>query len=189
MSNAKPKSGNSIALIVCVSILAAGAGFTAALWMKQRHAAAAPTAPFELSQINLTNADGQTRNLSEWLGKLLVINFWASWCEPCREEIPTLIALQNQYGEQGLQVLGPAVEYADTGLAFAADMAINYPIFFGGPATLQMMDRMGDQLGALPFTVLIAPDGSIIDRKSGGLSPSELKNWLAPYVAALAKRQ
>jgi peroxiredoxin len=122
----------------------------------------------------LTSLDGKTLKLSDYRGKAVLLNFWATWCEPCKIEMPWFVDLQKKYGPQGLQVLGvamddaPAKDISD----FAQKMSVNYPIVIG-------KEEVGTQYGGvqyLPSTFYISRDGKIIDRVFGLVSRSEIEN-------------
>ncbi len=114
---------------------------------------------------SLETLDGKTLRLSDLRGKAVLLNFWATWCGPCKIEMPWFVDLQKQYGSQGLQIVGVAMDDAskeDIG-KFAKDMGVNYPILIG-------KESVGDQYGgvpALPESFLISRDGKIVDKIIG----------------------
>ena len=121
----------------------------------------------------LASLDGKTLRLSDYHGKAVLLNFWATWCEPCKIEMPWFVDLQKKYGPQGLQVLGvamddaPAKDIAD----FSQKMGVNYPVLIG-------KEEVGTQYGGvqfLPSTFYISRDGKIIDRVFGLVSRSEIE--------------
>jgi cytochrome c-type biogenesis protein len=114
---------------------------------------------------SLESLDGKTMRLSDFRGKAVLLNFWATWCGPCKVEMPWFVDLQNQYGSQGLQIVGVAMDYASKEdiAKFAKDMGVNYPILIGKEA-------VGDQYGgvnSLPQSFLISRDGRIVDKIVG----------------------
>jgi len=136
-------------------------------------AAAQPeTAPLDVA---FTDLDGKTHTLAEYKGKLVVVNFWATWCTPCLHEIPTLKKIQDDYGARGLQIVGPAVDDGDDVRKAAPGLAFNYPVFTGAPEDmLDAMSRFGNSQGGLPFSVVIDGEGQIIARQLGEFSGVEL---------------
>src|SRR5438132_10249326 len=121
----------------------------------------------------LKSLDGATVHLTDYHGKAVLLNFWATWCEPCKIEMPWFVDLQKKYGPQGLQVLGvamddaPAKDIAD----FSQKMGVNYPVLIG-------KEEVGTQYGGvqfLPSTFYISRDGKIIDRVFGLVSRSEIE--------------
>jgi len=123
---------------------------------------------------SLESLDGKTMRLSDFRGKAVLLNFWATWCGPCKVEMPWFVDLQNQYGSQGLQIVGVAMDDAskeDIG-KFAKDMGVNYPILIG-------KDSVADQYGGvdgLPETFLITRDGKIMDKIIGLRGKSEIED-------------
>ncbi len=110
---------------------------------------------------SLMDVSGQSRNVSEWQGKVLVINFWATWCPPCLEEIPHFIKLQDKYGDQGLQFLGIALEDVDDVMNFANKLGINYPLLVGEQEVIKLGVKLGNRIGGLPYTVILDRRGNI----------------------------
>jgi len=113
----------------------------------------------------LQTLDGKTMRLSDWRGKAVLLNFWATWCGPCKIETPWLVELQNQYGSQGLQIVGVAMDDSgkDEIAKFAREMGMNYPVLLGKEA-------VGDAYGGVPYlpeTFFIGRDGKIVDKIMG----------------------
>lgn len=130
----------------------------------------------------LASLDGKTVKLSDFRGKAVLLNFWATWCEPCKIEMPWFVELQKQYGPRGLQVLGIAMD--DSGVKeiddFAKKMNVNYPIVIG-------KESVGDQYGGIPYlpsTFYIDRDGKVIDRIFGLVSRSEIESDIQKALAS-----
>jgi thiol-disulfide isomerase/thioredoxin len=157
--------------------VAAGAalvgGVTGALVMQSRSGAA------ELLAARYPDLSGQTRRLAEWRGKALLVNFWASWCAPCREEIPLFNAAQQQHASAGLQVLGIGVDKAQNVVEFTKNVAIHYPVLVADAAGIPLMRELGNTAGGLPFTVLLDRQGRLSGRKLGAYSGPELQSAVA----------
>ena len=100
-----------------------------------------PTAAEVLQTLKLPDFDGKTQALSQWKGKVLVVNFWATWCAPCREEIPVFVGLQHELGVKGLQFVGISIDQADKTREFATTFKINYPTLIGTFDTLEEIGR------------------------------------------------
>lgn len=113
-------------------------------------------AAFELPDLN-----GDERHVSQWDGEVIVLNFWATWCKPCRDEMPMLDALQRDYGAKGLQVLGVALDEPAAARAFVEELGIGYPILVDDGRGIDLARRYGNDRGVLPFTVLIRRDGTV----------------------------
>lgn len=124
----------------------------------------------------LPDLDGKLHALSQWHGRLRLINFWATWCGPCRQEVPALVALQKQYGKQGFEVIGIATDEPGTGpvKAFAKKYEINYPLLMDNGNAADIAAHLGFQLIGLPASVLIGPDRRIIDYHLGPVDPAKL---------------
>jgi len=131
---------------------------------------------------SLMDISGQPRNVSEWQGKVLVINFWATWCPPCREEIPHFIDLQDKYGHQGLQFLGIALEDVDNVVSFANELGINYPLLVGEQEVIKLAGKFGNRIGGLPYTVILDRSGNINFIKTGPLSVSEAERVITSLL-------
>ena len=126
----------------------------------------------EVGELTMDSLDGQTLTTSALRGRVTLVNFWATWCGPCREEIPDLVALQDRYPEQ-LQVIGVSTDEGDTGkvVSFAAEWDINYPIVM---ATAEI-NREFPGVFALPTTFVIDPQGRIVQTHVGLLPPDVIE--------------
>ncbi|MEO1889709.1 MAG: TlpA disulfide reductase family protein [Cycloclasticus sp.] len=125
-------------------------------------------------EFSLPDLQGKVRNIKEWGGKFIVLNFWATWCTPCRKEIPEFIALQNEYGNSNLQFIGVAVDNAVSVDTFAMEMGINYPNLIAEMQGIDLAVQYGNTIGALPYSVIINPQKEIIFRHVGLLSPMKI---------------
>lgn len=122
--------------------------------------------------------DGKIQPLKQWQGKILVLNFWAPWCPPCRAEIPDFIKLQDQYRAQDVIFVGLALDQKDKVQAFTDEMGINYPILLGESDATELGKLAGNRLGGLPFTAIFAKNGSIVSTVSGELKREQLESTL-----------
>ncbi|AZN36892.1 TlpA family protein disulfide reductase [Iodobacter ciconiae] len=125
----------------------------------------------------LPDLQNKIQALSQWKGKPLIINFWATWCGPCREEIPEFIALQKQYAGKA-QFIGIAIDEQKDIAAFAKQYGINYPTLFGDANAMELMRKEGNQLGGLPFTAIYNAKGERIAIELGRLKKEKLENYL-----------
>jgi 3-dehydroquinate dehydratase-2 len=116
---------------------------------------------------SLDDLEGRQRSFSNWQGKTLVVNFWASWCPPCREEMPAFSRLQERYAKQGVQFVGIALDTADSVRAFAAASPVSYPLLLGGGDGAELARRFGNTGLGLPYTVVISPAGELRLRRPG----------------------
>jgi len=166
---------NPLALVVVAFVIALGLYFG---YHQARHSSASLTPRLGLSKpapdFSLESLDGKTMRLSDFRGKAVLLNFWATWCGPCKIEMPWFVDLQNEYGSQGLQIVGVAMDDASKEdiAKFAKDMGVNYPILIGKEA-------VGDQYGgvpALPETFFIGRDGKVVDKIIGLRGKAEIED-------------
>lgn len=131
-------------------------------------------------ELALRDLNGRTVRLSAYRGKVVVINFWATWCPPCRAEMPDLIRLQREYASHGLQIIGITFppENKTRVQRFARSLKVNYPIVLG---TRQIRDRFSSE-EVLPLTVVIDRDGKVNDIISGILLPEEFDQKIKPLL-------
>lgn len=126
--------------------------------------------------------DDKLQPLKQWRGKVVVLNFWAPWCPPCREEIPDFISLQDKHGERGLVFIGVALDEKSKVQAFADEMGVNYPILLGEMEAVDLARKTGNRLGGLPFTVVIDRSGRIVASEVGGLTLARLEKIVLPLL-------
>ncbi len=150
-----------------------------------------PDAPGEgaavLVRTELPDLAGKPTTLAAWQGKVRVVNFWATWCTPCRKEIPGLIEVQRKLAANGVQVVGIAVDQADKVQAYAKEMGIDYPILVAGMGGADLSRKVGNRTGALPFTVVLDRAGKAVNSHLGIITAEELEKILAPLLAEGAK--
>jgi len=120
-------------------------------------------------EFSLPDIEGEQHKLSDWDGKVLIINFWATWCPPCRKETPMFVALQEQYGEQGLQFIGVAIDEKDNVIDFADTYGVNYPMLLGDLEAINISKQYGNRFGTLPYTVIVDRQGKITFIQRGEL--------------------
>ncbi|HET9032124.1 MAG TPA: TlpA disulfide reductase family protein [Dokdonella sp.] len=136
-----------------------------------------------IGEIRLPDRDGKSRQLSEWSGKLVVLNFWASWCGPCREEMPMLDAMRARYASRHVEVIGVAAEPATDALGFLKQNPVAYPILINAPEDpLDVSLHFGNTQSVLPYTALISRDGRLLATRMGNFSEQALKEWINPYL-------
>ncbi len=123
----------------------------------------------------LSDLHGVPRPISDWSGQPILINFWATWCAPCRREMPLLQKLHEESGNDGLQVIGIAIDRAPDVSAFTMETGITYPILVGQEDAIEVTDGFGLDFLGLPFTVLVDQDGQILKIQLGELHADDLK--------------
>ena len=170
-------SGRVLA-VLAVTALAAGAGAYLYRSRVTAPAVAAPEPPpmvlaATLPDISLADRNGEMRSFNHWQGRSLIVNFWATWCAPCRREIPLLEKLQREHSADGFQVIGVAVDFRDKVLAYAAEMKIDYPLLIGEQEAMDAAAAFGVEVVGLPFTVFSDGQGRIIAAHMGELTSAE----------------
>jgi len=129
-------------------------------------------------EFSLPDLEGRLRQVSEWDGKVLVVNFWATWCPPCRKEMPAFIALQEKYAAQGLQFIGIALDETDKVQDFVDTLGVEYPILVGGKQAERVSVAYGNRFGALPYTVIIDKNKNIINMHRGELTQAQAEQQI-----------
>ena len=124
------------------------------------------------------NEKGQQQNLAQYAGKTVVLNFWATWCEPCREEMPELSQLHEEYKDKSLVVLGVAIDDVATIDEFLKETKVSYPLFAAEMQGMEIAANLGNNKGVLPYTVIIKTDGSVAKTYFGRVTKSLLEETL-----------
>lgn len=141
--------------------------------------ATAAAAPERLPDFSLNDVWGQPRAISEWAGQPLLINFWATWCAPCRREMPLLQALHNERAITGIQVVGIAIDRQPDVQAYITEAGISYPILSGEADAIAVSDLFGLAGLGLPFSVLVDSAGNVLTVHIGELLPEQLRTMVA----------
>jgi len=170
----------NILLFVLVAAIAAGVG----MYTSHKQTQTAPQTPEAKAVANLfaqtmPDVAGKPQALSQWKGKPLIINFWATWCAPCVEEMPELAALQAEVAP--VQILGIGVDSQENIAQFAEKFHIYYPLYVAGTGATDLLRQFGNQAGGLPFTVLVGLDGNLKKVYLGRLNFDELRRDLASF--------
>jgi len=131
--------------------------------------------PAELPDFTLVDRKGEPRSIRSWPGKSLIVNFWATWCAPCRREIPLLKQINEDYAEQGFQVVGIAVDFREDVLKYADEMQINYPLLIGEQDGLDAINAFGLEAVAFPFTIFTDQQSRIVLTHLGEVTEEESK--------------
>jgi thiol-disulfide isomerase/thioredoxin len=171
-------------VLAAIAAAAAGYGVHKGIQNAGQNNGGASDSPAALPKdMVLQDLEGQRHHFSDWHGKLLLVNFWASWCAPCIDEIPELIKDQQRYGGSGLQIVGAAVDDADSARKIQHKMGMNYPVLIGTPEQLLgLMNQLGNQAGGLPFSVLVDAKGQVVARELGQYAPDELAALIETHL-------
>ncbi len=127
---------------------------------------------------NFPNEHGKPQSLNQYAGKVVVLNFWASWCEPCREEMPELSQLHTEYKDRNVVVLGLAIEDVAAINDFIKQTPVSYPLFAADMQGMDIAASLGNNKGVLPYTVIIKADGTIAKSYFGRITKSLLEQTL-----------
>jgi thiol-disulfide isomerase/thioredoxin len=174
-------------LIVVLALAGATAGLIAGRALRPDPRAALDAIPAgALERLppgeSLPGLDGRAQSLAQWEGRLVLLNFWATWCAPCIEEMPLLDRFQQTHAARGLQVVGIASDGAQPTREFLAEHPVQYPILVDDPELGDLSRALGNGHGVLPYSLLIGRDGRILARHAGSFSEDSLERWVAPHL-------
>ena len=161
-------------LIVLIAVLFTGIGVYFGA-KRFQPAPPADTAVGALMQLSLADPNGKQQKLSQWQGKVLLVNFWATWCPPCVAEMPELQQLQTERQSKGLQIVGIGIDSPTNIREFSEKHKISYPLLVGGLQGTEVSRSFGNETGGLPFTVLIGADGSVKQAYMGRLDMQKVR--------------
>ena len=193
-------NGRIVTLVLVIAALAGAGGY----YVYSRRAAPAVGAPTEqvpdpaavpaltlaatVPDFKLADREGQFRSLKDWQGKSLIVNFWATWCAPCRREIPLLQQIARLHGNDGFQVIGIAVDFRDKVLEYADQMQIEYPLLIGEQDALDAAAAFGVDAVGFPFTIFTDAQGRVIVLHMGELTAAQAELILAVVAEVNAGR-
>ena len=173
-----------LVLVVAFVALMAGALFYAARLPVAEQAPAPPSQTTTTSLVpsgpvnvafELKDMTGAVRDFAEWSGEHRILNFWATWCAPCRREIPLLKAFQDQHRAEGIRVIGIAVDFPDPVVEYAKAAAFNYPILVGEQDAMAVAEASGVDFIGLPFTMFVDRQGELIGTHMGEIHQEQLE--------------
>jgi thiol-disulfide isomerase/thioredoxin len=172
-------------IFAAVGALALMAG--AALWLGTQDRSPATTAveasPAAVYAAPFHDLQGAPQSLGRFEGKVVVLNFWATWCAPCREEMPAFARLQSRWAGKGVQFVGISNEDAPRVEPFAKGLGVNYPLWVGGDEVGELSRRLGNRVGVLPHTVLIDRSGNVLETRVGAYPEGMLDKRLSDITA------
>jgi thiol-disulfide isomerase/thioredoxin len=186
-----------ILLLGCVvASLSAYAGFRLSSTGAPAGAAADTSDPAQLpvttsskNEIRIEDLAGREHSLSEWTGKILVVNFWATWCPPCVVEIPAFVQLQSELGARGLQFVGIALDDPVAAGKFATSRAMNYPVLAGDDNVARLMQSLGNTISALPYTVVFDRAGRIVHTQQGEWQMEDARGVIEPLLEPVSSNR
>lgn len=167
-------------LIALVALVAGSAG----LVLSQSRSSTIRASGTPLLNLTLVDANGNKQAVAQWRGKVLVANFWATWCAPCREEMPEFSRVSEQYAGKGVQFVGIGIDTVDNLRKFNKEMQVAYPLLIGEGNAMQAASAVGNNLMALPFTAILSRSGKVTRVKLGKMDESELKSALDKALGA-----
>ena len=178
MTAAERTGGGRRALLAGVAVAAAGLGAGAA-WWRLRPAAPDEAAVDSFWDLRFDTPTGGELAMASLRGRQLLVNFWATWCPPCIEELPLLDRFQHENAGKNWQVVGLAIDQPSAVRQFLARRPVRFPIGMAGLGGTELAKSLGNLSGGLPFTVVLDPAGRVRQRRMGKLSDAELGQWAA----------
>ena len=170
----------NILFFIVAIVIAGSSGFALQQYLNQPQPQTQnnPAIGLQRPEFAAMDLDGQLRNIKEWDGKVILLNFWATWCPPCLKEIPGFIELQKTYADQGFQIIGIAVDDEHAVREYATEIGMNYPAMVVESEGAGLAKRYGNGIGALPYTVIINRNGEISNTIMGELSKIRAKELM-----------
>lgn len=173
------KTARQALIVIAISTLAAAAGYflgrPTRVSLPPPESIPTADAPSRLLALSLPDLNGQSQSLSQWKGKVLVVNFWATWCPPCKEEMPEFSRINAKYALNGVQFVGISVDSAEKVAAFRKEIEISYPLLISNLDALDLSSDLGNRAKALPFTVVLRRDGNPQQVKLGKFATPDLE--------------
>lgn len=169
---------------ILIFIVIAGAAVAAGLFTRQYLASDETSQTVAQLNFNLPDLADKPQSIEQWRGKILIINFWATWCPPCLKEISEFIKLQDEYKDKGVQFIGIAIEDKQPVDDYLKRIKINYPILIGGEGATMLAQQWGNVINTVPFTVIVNPQGQIVHRQLGELTRQKVLEVVEPLLTA-----
>jgi peroxiredoxin len=173
----RPSGAHWLAAAVAVVALAIGMAFG---WRHLAPASGASAEAFFAQRFD--DLDGRPETMERFRGRLVVVNFWATWCAPCVEEMPDLQRVHDEYAARGVTVIGLGIDSPSALRRFRDDHRLSLPLYAAGAAGSEVGRALGNASGALPYTVLVDRKGRIVQARLGQIRPPELRRWLEAHV-------
>ena len=166
-----------------ITLLAAVAGYQLGVAGKSAGTATTTAPALPIFELALADLNGKTQSFGQWRGKVLIVNYWATWCHPCREEMPGFSRLQDKYRDKGVQFVGISIDTVDKIIEFQKTTPVTYPLLIGDISIMENSAKLGNVRQALPFTAVFDREGSLSATKLGRLSEPELERQLTELIS------
>jgi thiol-disulfide isomerase/thioredoxin len=173
-------------VFAATGVLAILAGISLWLGSREPRPAQGAIAPASLLAAGFADTRGRPQTLAQFQGKLVVVNFWATWCAPCREEMPALMRLQGRWAGRKVQFVGLSSEEPERVETFGRTLGVTYPLWVGGEGVGELGRRLGNRLGVLPYTVILDGRGNVLETRVGPYTEGQLEERLAIFSQSLA---
>lgn len=180
---------NSVILMVGMAAAGLGSGYLYNNWQHQQKLSQIKISTNKETAVSsvrplfkLKDLEGKTRDIKEWDGQVLLINFWATWCPPCRREIPAFIELQEKYKDKGFTIIGIALDEKQAVIDYSDPMGVNYPLLMAEQEGIALTKAYGNRLGSLPFSVIVDRKGNITQRKRTELTFEQVEAMIKPLL-------
>jgi thiol-disulfide isomerase/thioredoxin len=181
------KISNYFLIAIGGAVIGAASGFALRAFDRAEEQDPAPVRTVEqvdvLPNFSYPDLDGRQRSGAEFADRVVVLNFWATWCPPCRKETPEFVAMQEAFGDR-VQFIGIAIDDEEPVREFAESYGVNYPVLLGDVEAVTLSRRLGNRYEGLPFTVVTRPGGSVVLRHTGGLERAQLEPLLKQLIGA-----
>jgi len=183
------KGKTTVVFVILAGVIALAAGVGLSMYMNKSPAKTESTEIKSTSIIGskrpdftMADVEGSQHSISEYDGKVLIVNFWATWCPPCRREIPAFIALQEKYQDKGFTIVGVALDSQQAAIDYVDPMGINYPILVGEMEGIAVSQAYGNRLSVLPYTVIIDRKGIIQHAFAREITLKEAEKLIKPFL-------
>ncbi|MEL0081674.1 MAG: TlpA disulfide reductase family protein [Gammaproteobacteria bacterium] len=139
-------------------------------------------------RFTLPDLKGEIQDSEQWQGKLLIVNFWASWCAPCLEEMPRFITLQTAYADRGIQFVGIGIDQPEALAKVVDRLGVNYPVLQGDFDAMQVAKQFGNEYGVLPYTSILDPEGELFITIAGAVREGEMEQLIKKFLQSAAAK-